>query len=84
MSQEPIDANTPAWRAQCWISFGVSVGFTLLGIWNLDADLQTRGFFAMGLLFSVSSAFTLAKTIRDDLEASRRRSRGYGLDAERA
>ena len=42
---------------------------TLSGIYNLPADLWTRGYMGMGLLFSVGSSFTLAKTVGDNHES---------------
>ena len=66
-----IRRDTAAWRAQVWISFAVSTAITAIGIWLLPVDAWTRAFMAMGLLFSVGSALSLAKTIRDVHEASR-------------
>ena len=63
--------HSAAWIAQTWISLVVSVGATALGIWLLPVDPWIRGFMAMGLLFSVGSAVSLAKTQRDVHEASR-------------
>ncbi len=57
--------NTTAFFAQAGISFAaasVAVGF---GITYLPADRWIRAFLAIGCLFLVSSAFTLAKCVRD-------------------
>jgi hypothetical protein len=56
---------------QTWISFVVAVGFTGLGILYLPVDPWMRGFLGMGLLFSVGSTLSLAKTLRDEHEAKR-------------
>ena len=64
-------SNTAAWRFQVWTSFVVSSGLMALGILYLPVDLWTKGFFGMGLLFTVGSCFSLAKTIRDDAEEQR-------------
>ena len=64
-------SNTAAWRFQVWVSFVLSGGLTALGIAYLPVDLWTKGFLAMGLLFTVGSCFSLAKTIRDDAEEQR-------------
>ena len=63
--------NTSAWVFQVWASFLVSFGATLVGIYFLPSDLWTKGFVAMGLMFTVGSTFTLAKTVRDNHEAGR-------------
>jgi hypothetical protein len=56
---------------QVWASFALSVGTTGIGILYLPIDAWLRAFLAMGLLYSVGSAFTLAKTVRDNHEAKR-------------
>ena len=67
--------NTAAWRFRVWVSFVLSSGLTAMGIAYLPADLWTKGFMAMGLLFTVGSCFSLAKTLRDDHEVERREPR---------
>ncbi len=61
--------STAAWKFQVWVSFVVSASAMTLGILFLPVDLWTKGFFAMGLLFTIGSCFSLAKTIRDEHEA---------------
>ena len=68
-------AHSSAWVAQTWISFVVSIGATALGTWLLPVDAWVRGFMGMGLLFSIGSAVSLAKTQRDLHEAQRLISR---------
>ncbi len=63
--------DTTAWLAQVWISFIVSVGATTLSIIYLPTDNWVKGYVGMGFLYSLSSSFTLAKTIRDNQEAER-------------
>lgn len=62
-------SHSGAWVAQTWISFAVSTGVTMMGIWFLPADMWVKAFMAMGLLFSVGSSLTLAKTVRDQHES---------------
>jgi hypothetical protein len=61
--------NTPAFFAQAAISFGVAAVAVGIGITYLPVDRWIRGFLAVGCLFLVSSAFTLAKCVRDHQEA---------------
>ncbi len=63
--------HSPAWVAQTWISFALSIGVTAMGIWFLPTDGWIKAFLGMGLLFSVGSALSLAKTVRDQHESSR-------------
>jgi hypothetical protein len=62
-------SNTAAWRFQVWTSFVLSSVATGLGILYLPLGLWTRGYLAMGMLFTIGSCFSLAKTIRDDADS---------------
>jgi hypothetical protein len=66
---QPIQPHSSAWVAQTWISFIVAVGVTTMGIWFLPVDAWVKAFMGMGLLFTVGSTFSLAKTVRDQHEA---------------
>ncbi len=67
--------DTAAWIFQCWASFILAFGTTGIGVYFLPVDLWVRGFMWMGMLFTVGSSFTLAKTIRDQHESERFRNR---------
>lgn len=54
-----------------WISFVLAGVGTLAGIFLLNAEPITKGFLAMGFVFTVSSCFTLAKVVRDKHESDR-------------
>ncbi len=73
MEAGPVHSS--AWVAQTWISFVVAVGITAMGIWFLPVDVWVKAFMAMGLLFSVGSTFSLAKTVRDQHESESLRKR---------
>jgi hypothetical protein len=62
--------TTAAFFAQAAISFAVSVSALLLGVAYLPLGAWPRAFFALGVLYSVTSAFTLAKVVRDRQEES--------------
>ncbi|MCX4785723.1 MULTISPECIES: YiaA/YiaB family inner membrane protein [unclassified Streptomyces] len=63
--------STAAFYGQAVASFGVAMAAMTLGIYFLDADAWVRGFLAIGVLYLVTSCFTLAKVIRDRQEAGR-------------
>jgi hypothetical protein len=71
LRNDDVQRDTPAWIFQVWASFAIAVGTTAVGIVYLPLDPWIRAFFSMGLLFSVGSALTLAKTLRDNHEARR-------------
>jgi hypothetical protein len=62
--------TTAAFYVQASISFGVSLFATAVGIAYLPLGSWPRAFLALGLLYTVTSAFTLAKIIRDRQEES--------------
>ena len=47
------------------------LGAVALGLYHLPVDWWTKGYMAMGIIFCVGSAFTLAKTLRDQHEATK-------------
>ncbi|MGD8863731.1 MAG: YiaA/YiaB family inner membrane protein [Myxococcales bacterium] len=63
--------DTAAWRLQVVVAFLIALCLTTVGILYLPVDAWTKGYLAMGLYFTVSSAFGLAKTLRDAHESSR-------------
>jgi hypothetical protein len=71
MQNEQVQRDTAAWLFQVWASFVLALGATAIGIAYSPLDPWIRGFFAMGLVFTVGSSFTLAKTLRDGHEARR-------------
>ncbi|MEV4311411.1 YiaA/YiaB family inner membrane protein [Actinocrispum sp. NPDC049592] len=64
----PTPKNTPAFFAQAVASFSIALCAVAIGIVSLPLDPWVRGFLALGLLYTVTSAFTLAKCIRDRQE----------------
>lgn len=61
----PAPEHSAAWIFQTWASFFLSTGVTSIGILYLPVDLWIKGFLGMGLLFTVGSTLSLAKTLRD-------------------
>ena len=49
----------------------ISIVATVAGILYMPVDAWVRGYLAMGLLFTVGSTLSLAKTVRDQHEASK-------------
>ncbi|SCK04864.1 YiaA/YiaB family inner membrane protein [Streptomyces sp. WMMB 322] len=61
--------TTAVFFAQSAIAFGLSLTAVLAGIAKLPVGAWERAFLGLGLVFVVSSAFTLAKCVRDRQEA---------------
>ena len=61
-----IRRDSTAWRYQVWISFGIAISLCAIGLaWLPGQDLD-RAFMVMGYVFCLSTAFALAKFVRDN------------------
>jgi hypothetical protein len=63
--------ETPAWGLVVWGGFATAMGLTAWGLWTLAIAPPHAAFLLVGWLYLISSAFTLAKTLRDAHEARR-------------
>ena len=61
-----VRRDTPAWRMQAWISFGIAAFACLAGLWFLPSGHVDHVALAIGFFFCLFASFTLAKTIRDN------------------
>lgn len=69
----PMQSKSPTTAAfffQSAAAFAISTVSVVIGIVFLPIDPWVRAFLSLGLLFTVSSAFTLAKCVRDRQEES--------------
>ncbi|MFC8917253.1 hypothetical protein E2C00_29310 [Streptomyces sp. WAC05374] len=70
MSDTPVkQQNTAAYYGQAVASFAIALGAVAIGIVNLEADAWVRAFLGIAVLYLTTSAFTLAKVVRDRQEA---------------
>lgn len=67
-TQTPHTRTTPAYYFQVVASFVVALGSTCVGVAYLPVSAWERAFLGMGLLYTVTSAITLAKVVRDKQE----------------
>lgn len=63
--------HSPAWVFQAWASFILSISVLSIGIAYMPIDPWKKAFLGMGVLFAVTSTFSVAKTTRDLHEAKR-------------
>jgi len=69
MSTTPLRPHTTtAFYVQAAVSFGASLGAVGFGIAYLPVGAWLRAFLAIAILYTVTSAFTLAKVVRDRQE----------------
>jgi len=64
----PAAKNSSAFYAQSAIAFGIALFTMLIAVYYLPADPWPKAFLALGTLFLTTSAFTLAKCVRDTQE----------------
>lgn len=65
-----IHRDSSAWTLQVWVSFGIAVFLCAVGLAYLPGTDLDRAFMVMGYVFCLSTAFVLAKFVRD-LEKAR-------------
>ncbi|NIJ14502.1 hypothetical protein FHU38_004903 [Saccharomonospora amisosensis] len=76
MSTQPkLSGTTNAFFVQSTISFGVALVAVSFGIAYLPVDGWVRAFLAIGMLYTVTSAFGVAKCVRDRQEVTELSSR---------
>ena len=64
----PTPKNTTAFYAQAAIAFGLALFAMLVAVYYLPADPWPKAFLALATIFLTTSAFTLAKCVRDAQE----------------
>ncbi|MBC3191985.1 hypothetical protein H7X46_13010 [Pseudonocardia sp. C8] len=62
-------ATTAAFHTQAVVSFGVSLAAVVIGTVYLPVDGWVKAFLAIAVLYAITSAFTLAKCVRDRQES---------------
>ncbi|WP_367040317.1 YiaA/YiaB family inner membrane protein [Streptomyces sp. Je 1-332] len=76
MSETPVkQQSTNAYYGQAVASFAVALAAVAIGVYSLDVSGWIRAFLAISVLYLTTSAFTLAKVVRDRQEAGQLVSR---------
>lgn len=68
-NQPPSGRTTTAFYAQAAISFGIALLTMVLAVLYVPVDPWVRAFLGLGVLYLTTSAFTLAKCVRDAHES---------------
>lgn len=63
--------DSPSWVFFVKISFACALGGMMFGVAIMPVEIWMRGYMILGTLFLTGSTFTLAKTLRDQFEASK-------------
>jgi hypothetical protein len=67
---EQRKTDTPLWGLVVWGGFVAAMALTGWGLWRMAISPSYKAFLLVGWLYLISSAFTLAKTLRDAHEAA--------------
>ena len=70
--------DTPMWKLVVWGGFLTAMGLTGWGLLRMEINDTYKAFLGASWLFLISSAFTLAKTLRDRHEAEMAEARAQG------
>ena len=77
--------SVPMWNLVVWGGFAVAMGLTAWGLLRMDVNVTYKAFLGVSWLYLVTSAFTLAKTLRDRYEADLAEARLQGrMQAQQA
>ena len=80
----PGAGDTPMWKLVVWGGFFTAMGLTGWGLLRMEISETYKAFLGVSWLFLISSAFTLAKTLRDRHEADIAEARLQGRREARA
>jgi len=65
-TQYVMQRDTGGWRTQVWLSFGLALGASAIGVLMLPGQELDRAFLALGLFFCLFASFAVAKSVRDN------------------
>jgi len=63
--QQTPGQDSPLWGVVVWSGFAAALGLTAWGMWHTGLAPAYKAYLTVGWLFLMSSAFTLAKMLRD-------------------
>jgi len=61
--------DTPMWKFVVWGGFAVAMTLTGWGLWGMDISPTYKAYLGVSWLYLITTAFTLAKMLRDRYEA---------------
>ena len=70
--------DTPLWKLVVWGGFAVAMGLTGWGLVGMEINVTYKAFLGVSWLYLITSAFTLAKMLRDRYEADLMEARLQG------
>ena len=77
-SRQSSGGDTPLWRFVVWGGFAVAMLLTGWGLLGMNINDTYKAFLGVSWLYLITTAFTLAKMLRDQHEANLREARLQG------
>ena len=78
--------DTPLWKLVVWGGFAVAMGLTGWGLLGMEINVTYKAFLGVSWLYLITTAFTLAKMLRDrheaDLLEARLKGRREAMESE--
>ena len=78
--------DTPMWKLVVWGGFAVAMGLTGWGLLGMEINVTYKAFLGVSWLYLITTAFTLAKMLRDhheaDLLEARLKGRREAMESE--
>ena len=68
-SKRGATADTPMWRFVVWGGFAIAMALTGWGLLGMNINPTYKAFMAVSWLYLITTAFTLAKMLRDRYDA---------------
>lgn len=65
-TQYVVQRDTASWRMQVWLSFGIALLASGIGVLQLPSDQLDRAFLAIGFFFCLFASFSVSKMVRDN------------------
>ncbi|WP_027015716.1 YiaA/YiaB family inner membrane protein [Comamonas composti] len=75
---ESTAGDTPLWGVVVWGGFAVAMGLTGWGLFGMEVSPPYKAFLGVSWLYLITTAFTLAKMLRDRHEADLQDARVAG------
>ena len=72
------NGDTPMWKLVVWGGFAVAMGLTGWGLLGMEINVTYKAFMGVSWLYLITTAFTLAKMLRDRHEADLLEARMLG------
>jgi uncharacterized membrane protein YiaA len=79
MEQKQIQQPSAAFVAASWLALLIGITAFLIGLWNVDMELNEKGYYFTVLMFGLFASVSVQKAVRDQLEGIPVTNLYYGI-----